>query len=107
MKPAEYNLLLLREGKLRLYRGSRDGEDSVLLVVPASEDAECLARLQHELSIRAGLDARWATIPVALTRCNDQVALVLDDPGGELLRNLCDSPMEMGMFLPLATSLAT
>jgi predicted ATPase/signal transduction histidine kinase len=107
MKPIEYHLSLLREGELRLYRRSQEGTESVLVVVPASEDAECLARLQHELSIRAGLDARWATIPVALTRCNDQVALVLDDPGGELLRNLCDSPMEMGMFLPLATSLAT
>ena len=75
----------LREGPFPLYRGFGDGLTPILLVAPAGEypSLGSLQRLDHEYALKADLDAAWAARPLALSRHNDQVGLVLEDPGGE------------------------
>src|SRR6202035_1525192 len=55
---------------------------------------------------RDELDPEWALRPLALTRREGRMMLVLDDPGGEPLTRYLSEPMELGRFLRLAISLA-
>src|SRR5258706_1253472 len=90
-------------------RARRDGEQSTVLVVaPVSEypALASLARLENESSLRDELDSDWALRPVALTRRQGGMMLVLDDPGGEPLDQYLGKPMELGRFLRLAINLA-
>jgi PAS domain S-box-containing protein len=90
-------------------RARRDGEQSTVLVVaPVSEYPALgsLARLEHEYSLRDELDPDWALRPLALTRREGGMELVLDDPGGEPLDQCLRQPMELGRFLRLAINLA-
>jgi PAS domain S-box-containing protein len=92
-----------------LSRARQDGEQSTVLVVaPVSEypSLGSLARLEHEYSLRDELDPDWALRPLALTRREGRMMLVLDDPGGEPLRRFLSQPMELDRFLRLAISLA-
>ena len=77
----------LREGEFTLYRGSGKGLDPILLVVPVGQypAQESLRRIEHEYALRAALESDWAARPVALASRNGRAALVLEDPGGELL----------------------
>ena len=72
----------LREGDIGLYRGSGDGLAPILLVAAEETSLDCIRRLEHEYALKAELDAGWAARPVALTRYNDRLTLVLEDPGG-------------------------
>ena len=66
----------------------------ILLV--AAEDASLWSsrRLEHEYALKGELDVAWAARPVALSRYNDRLALVLEDPGGERLDQLLGRPLE-------------
>src|SRR5437867_1447778 len=104
---------LQRDGELVLYRGVHaspaDGVvPRVLIVGPADEYASlaALARLEHEYSLAAELDRRWAARPVALGRHQGRTVLVLEDPGGEPLARLLGKPIDPVAFLQLAISLA-
>src|SRR6201987_30804 len=91
-------------------RARRDGEQSTVLVVaPVSEYPALgsLARLEHEYSLRDELDPDWALRPLAFTRREGRMMLVLDDPGGEPLDQYLEKPMELGRFLRLAINLAS
>lgn len=68
---------------------------------------DCLNRLEHEYSLKAELDAAWAVRPVGLSRFNDRMTLVLEDPGGEPLDRLVGPPLGITEFLHIAISLAT
>jgi PAS domain S-box-containing protein len=111
---SEYKLEPLNKGgELILYRGIHaspaDGRlPSVLVVAPAGEYASpaTLARVEHEYSLAAELDPRWAVRPLALARHQGRTVLVLDDPGGEPLDRLLGKRMELGAFLRLAVSIA-
>src|SRR5258708_10089799 len=90
-------------------RAGTDGEQSTVLVVaPVSEypALASLARLENEYSLRDELDPDWALRPLALTRRQGGMMLVLDDPGGEPLDQYLGKPMELGRFLRLAINLA-
>jgi len=80
----------------------------VLVVAPAGEYASLatLARVEHEYSLAAELDPRWAVRPLALARHQGRTVLVLDDPGGEPLDRLLGKRMDVGAFLRLAVSIA-
>ncbi len=52
------------------------------------------------------MDRTWAVRPLELVRDRGQTILVLEDPGGELLGGLLDTPMEVGRFLRLAVGVA-
>jgi PAS domain S-box-containing protein len=89
-------------------RASEAESPSVLLLIPASirPSLESLKKIEHEYSLRDELDITWAVRPLSLLQCNGQKALVLEDPGGELLHRLIQEPMEIGQFLRIAVGLA-
>jgi PAS domain S-box-containing protein len=96
----------LREGDIALYRGSGNGLAPILLVAAEETSLGCVERLQHEYALKAELDARWAARPVALTRHNDRMTLVLEDPGGVPLDRLLGRPLDVSHFLGIAIPLA-
>jgi hypothetical protein len=75
---------LHQDGELVLYRGvhARPGDGVLLLVLVVAFAGECassatLARPEHEYSLAAELDLRWAARPLALTRHQGRTMLVL------------------------------
>src|SRR6267378_3893990 len=105
---ANYVFSALREGEISLYRGSGDGLDPILLVVPVGEDSarESVKRLEHEYALRTLLDPNWAARPVALASRDGRLTLVLEDPGGEPLDRVLGRPMDVTQFLRIAVPLA-
>src|ERR1700731_652009 len=96
----------LREGDIALYRGSGNGLAPILLVAAEETSFGCVERLEHEYALKAELDADWAARPVALTRYNDRMTLVLEDPGGAPADRLLGRPLEVSHFLRIAIPLA-
>jgi hypothetical protein len=84
----------LREGDISLYRGSGNGLTPILLAAAEEGSLGCVERLEHEYALKAELDADWAARPVALTRYDDRMTLVLEDPGGVTLDRLLGRPLE-------------
>ncbi len=101
-----YAFSLLREGDIALYRGSGNDLAPILLAAAEETSLDCVKRLEREYALKGELDADWAARPVALTRYNDRIALVLEDPGGAPVERLLGSPMEVGSFLRLAVGIA-
>jgi serine/threonine protein kinase len=108
---SEYGRECLREDEeFILYRGRAiDEVPSVLLLTLASSRPalESLKKIENEYSLRDDLDSTWAVRPRALSQCNGQKALVLEDPGGEFLHRLIQGPMEIKQFLRIAIGLST
>jgi PAS domain S-box-containing protein len=96
----------LREGDIALYRGSGSGLAPILLVAAEETSLGCIQLLEHEHALKSELDADWAARPVALTRYNNRVALVLEDPGGAPLDRLLGRPLDVSHFLGIAIPLA-
>ena len=96
----------LREGDIALYRGSGNGLAPILLVAAEETSLGCIERLEHEYALKGELDADWAARPVALTRYNDRMTLVLEDPGGTPLDRLLGRPLDVSHFLRIAIPLA-
>ena len=96
----------LREGDISLYRGSGNGLAPILLVAAEETSLGCVERLQHEYALKAELDADWAARPVALTRYNGRMTLVLEDPGGTPLDRRLGRPLDVSHFLRIAIPLA-
>ena len=96
----------LREGDIALYRGSGNGLPPILLVAAEETSLGCVARLEHEYALKGELDADWAARPVALTRYNDRLALMLEDPGGAPVDRLLGRPLDVSDFLRIAIPLA-
>jgi serine/threonine protein kinase len=96
----------LREGDIALYRGSGNGRAPILLVAAEETSLGWVERLEHEYGLKAELDIDWAARPVALTRYNDRMTLVLEDPGGAPLDRLLGRPLDVSYFLRIAIPLA-
>jgi PAS domain S-box-containing protein len=100
--------MLWQDGERAFCRGWREdaagNRNPVLVVVPASEhpSPSCLARLEHEYSLREALDSAWAARPLELIRQDGRTLLVLEDGGGVPLERFVGAPMELGAFLQLA-----
>src|SRR6202140_1407873 len=103
---SSYEYAPLREGEIALYRGSGNGLAPILLVAAEETSLGCVERLEHEHALKSELDADWAARPVALTRYNNRVALVLEDPGGTPLDRLLGRPLDVSHFLRIAIPLA-
>src|SRR6202049_3934494 len=101
-----YVFLPLREGDISLYRGSGNGLAPILLAAAEEGSLGCVERLEHEYALKAELDADWAARPIALTRHNDRMVLVLEDPGGAPLDRLLGRPLDVSHFLHIAIPLA-
>src|SRR4051812_33307798 len=112
---AEYILEPIREGaEFTLFRARQRGNASpVLVLAPTAEQPlpQTLRRLEHEFSLAAELEPAWAAKPLALTRHEGRIILVLSDPGGEpldrVLERVRQQPLELAYFLRVAISLAT
>src|SRR6266850_8087067 len=70
---------------------------SALVVMPRSEHPrpQAVRMLENEHSLRDELDPAWALRSTALTTLEGRTALVLDDPGGELLIQRAGTPMDV------------
>jgi serine/threonine protein kinase len=66
----------------------------------------CIQRLEHEYALKSELAADWAARPIALTRYNDRMTLVLEDPSGAPLDRLLGRPLDVSHFLRIAIPLA-
>src|ERR1700761_4610789 len=109
---SEYVRECLREDEeFVLYRARASTAEipSVLLLTPASlrPRLESLKKIEHEYSLCHDFDTTWAVRPFALSECNGQKALVLEDPGGEFLHRLIQGPMEIKQFLRIAIGVST
>ena len=112
--PAEYTLeTLCQDGEFILYRGLRKNQrdaslSSILVSTPVTERPApgTLRKIEHEFSLKADLDPRWAVRPLALTQHQGRSMLLLEDPGGEPLDVLITEPMELRQFLYLAIGLS-
>src|ERR1700752_2658720 len=62
-----------------------DGPVLVLATALEQPAAETLGRLEHAYSLREVLDPGWAVRPLELVHYDGRPALLLRDPGGELL----------------------
>src|SRR5271168_5134186 len=102
----DYSFSPLRDSDLTLQRGSGSGMAPVLLLTAENTSLACLKRLEHEYALRADLDGAWAAHPIELSRHRNRLALLLEDPGGVILDQLLDRPLEIREFLPIAISLA-
>jgi PAS domain S-box-containing protein len=103
---SSYAFSPLRKGDLALFRGSGNGLAPILLVAADETSLGCVERLEHEYALKGELDADWAARPVALTRYNDRMTLVLEDPGGAPLDRLLGRPLDVSHFLRIAIPLA-
>jgi predicted ATPase/signal transduction histidine kinase/GAF domain-containing protein len=83
-------------------------DERVLLLAPASEhpSPETIARLEYAYSLREELDPAWAARPLELTHHDGRPALLMEDPGGELLERRLGQPIELHEFLRIAVGLA-
>jgi PAS domain S-box-containing protein len=114
MAEDSYVLELFREGTdFTLYRGKEHSSQMpVLAVAVAAEPSspQSLRRLEHEFSLATELDAAWAAQPLALTRHQGRVVLILKDPGGEPLDRVIEQqkgqPIDLARFLRIAIGLA-
>jgi hypothetical protein len=109
----EYSSLRVvwEDGDRVFCRGWRDGADhdrTVLVVRPAAEHptSDSLNRLTPEYGLKDDLDDARAARPVALTRYNDRMTLVFEDPGGAPVDRLLGRPLDVSYFLRIAIPLA-
>lgn len=89
-------------------RASGDKHLSLLVSTPASPQptAETVTRLAHAYALRDELDAAWAARPVALEHRDGRPALLMEDPGGEVLARMVGKPWDLTPFLHVAIALA-
>ncbi len=110
---SEYVMEPIRDSaEFTLYRARQRGNPSPLLAVaPTAEPPlpQSLRRLEHEYSLAADLEAPWAAKPLALTRHEGRLILVIEDPGGEPLDRILerDQPLDPDRFLRVAIGLTS
>jgi serine/threonine protein kinase len=110
-----YVLEPLREdADFTLYRGRQHGNPSSVLAVALSAERpspQSLRRLEHEYSLAAELDPSWAAKPLAFTRHEGRMVLLLKDPGGEpldlVLQRDQGQSLHLTRFLRIAIGLTT
>ena len=87
----------------RIRRQNADPSTSVtVLAVSERTSSNGFKRLIREYELAEYLDRTWALHPLELVHENSQTTLILEDPGGELLSQLLDLPMEVERFLRFA-----
>ncbi len=110
MKPSRWQLeLVRRDVEFVLYRVREpDAAEPKLAKAVASDSPSTasLDRLGNEYALRDELDPQWAVRPLALVRRDGRTMLLLTDPGGEPLDSLLGQPMEVMLFLVIASAMA-
>ena len=98
---ADTSFVLFRERTL-------DGQpiQLILAVKPGIAQSDLMDSLERELALARWLDADWAIRPRARARFDGRLALLLDDPGGELLSTYLQSPRSLSDLMHTAIELA-
>ncbi len=98
---------LWTDGEMVLSRTVRNGE-RLLFIAPAKPhpDPSSIRRLERAYSIREKLPKVVSTRPLELVSFRNQPALVLEDPGGEVLAGIIGIRWETSAFLRVALGLA-
>src|SRR5262245_1423684 len=90
-----------------LYRACRTGGSrSLLALVPRQPTICCLGKPENEYALAGDLDPAWAVLPIELVPHKENMMLVLEDPGGELLARRIGNPLDLRARLRLAVGLA-
>src|SRR5258705_3344513 len=103
---------VLADGEFVLYRSGGAAHTkparSALVVMPRSEHPrpQTVRMLEHEHSLRDELDPAWALRSSALTTHGGRAALILEDPGGELLVQRAGTPMDVADVLRVGAGAA-
>ena len=104
---------LLEDGEFVLCRSGVPSDTtspsrSVLVVMPRSQHPrpQALQMLEHEHMLRDELNPAWAVRPLALTTHGGRAALILEDPGGELLGQRVGTPMDVADVLRVGAGAA-
>ena len=100
---------LWEDGDFILSRSTLADEPApVLLLAPASERPApgIIARLEHAYALRGELEPSSVARPLRLVHCGGLPALLLEDPGGNLLARLLGQPWELPQFLRAAIGVA-
>ena len=85
-----------------------DRRTSLLVSMPTSArpTAETVARLNHAYGLRNELDSAWAARPLSMESRDGTSALLIEDPGGEVLAGMMGTPWDIKPFLHIAIGLA-
>src|SRR5580700_10423214 len=92
--------VLLRDSErtlCRLQSVDENGASRTVLAVWLTAEPPLPAavhRLAHEFGLKDHLQSAWAVRPLDLIRERDRTMLVLEDPGGELLDQRLEEPMD-------------
>ena len=100
--------ILRRDAGSTIYRGWLEGTRHAILLGVGREDRpphEFNRRAEHLFALRDWLDLDFAPVPRDLIYVSGSACLVLDDFGGELLTRMPGRPMEIALFLDVATGL--
>src|SRR6267143_409868 len=89
-----------------LSRIHRDGQACLLVRSRFGGRPETLARLERVYAMRDVLHSSWAARPLSLVRHDGSDALLVEDPGGEILAALVGRPWELRDFLRVAIAIA-
>jgi len=97
------------DGTFILSQAISPGRTSTILVASpahAQPTTISLAQLEHAYALRNELDISWAARPFELVHHLGRPALLMENPGGELLATMLDAPWELTEFLRVAIGLA-
>ena len=85
------------------------GSESLLVLTPTSEPPSPAAiRLLEDLhSLHEKLDSAWFARPLAIAWRNGRPALLLEDPGGFVLEQCLDRPLELPLALKIGIGIAS
>jgi PAS domain S-box-containing protein len=97
------------DGNFILSQATLPDETSPILVASpahAQPTPVSIAQLEHAYALRRELDTSWAASPIALVHHQGRPALLMENPGGELLAAMLGRPWELTQFLRVAIGLA-
>ena len=85
------------------------GSESLLVLAPASErpSPATVRRLEYLHSLRERLDSAWFARPLAIVSQDGRPALLLEDPGGTVLEQRLDRPLELPLALRVGIGIAS
>jgi PAS domain S-box-containing protein len=90
-----------------LYRAQpEDGKHPLLALVPRQPTIRSLDKLKIEHALTAHLDPTCVLRPLELVPHKDHMMLVMEDPGGELLKSHITEPLDLDVQLSIAVALA-
>lgn len=108
---SEYSLeIVWNDGSFVLSKAVRSSNGSSLLILSPTEERSTLVsvmQLEHAYALRSELDRDWAVLPFELAHYEGQRALLMEDPGGELLAPQLGRPWELTRFLRIAIGIAS